>query len=269
MRQESKIGIKVALEAGKLLLQNFNSLHQVHYKGTINPVTEMDQQSEHFIAQELSKAFPSYGFIGEEGCQSKGLSNLRWIVDPLDGTTNYAHGYPLFAVSIALVQRNEVLIGVVYCPILRELFYAEQDNGAFMNGQPIQVSRTKDIGRSLVGTGFPYDAWTNTRDNTTELRRFTKNVISVRSDGAAAIDLCHVAIGRLDAYWDLELESWDMAAGALIVTEAGGKVTTISGSRFNLGERNIVASNGFIHTNMLTLLDSKTDANHSAFKRIK
>ncbi len=254
---EKEIAIYAAKAAGQLIRENFGHVSGLQSKrNAIDLVTETDRQAEALLVSILKQAFSDYSILGEEGTALHGNMPMKWIVDPLDGTTNYAHGYPLVAVSIALVRGNEILIGVVYNPLADELFVAEKGNGATRNGQPIRVSNVSTLSKSLLGSGFPYDIWESDRDNTHEWRAFLKRVVSLRSDGSAAMDLCHVACGRLDGYWELDLDIWDMAAGSLIVQEAGGKVTDQYGKPFDLSQRSIVASNGLIHQEMLEVLSS-------------
>lgn len=251
---EINIAIQAARMVGQFLRDHYNKPHQVSYKGVIDIVTEMDRESEQMIIGFLRDIYPNYGILGEEGSKSDELCSYRWIIDPLDGTTNYAHNYPLFGVSIALEKQGEIVLGVVYNPVLNELFTAEKQGGARLNGQPIHVTATPELGKALVATGFPYDAWTNPADNCAELTRILKKTISLRSDGSAALDLCHIACGRLDGYWELDLAPWDMAAGALIVQEAGGMVTQVNGQPFNHLQKNVLASNGHIHQAMVEVL---------------
>ena len=241
--------------AGQLLRENYLKPHEISFKGTINIVTEMDQASERLIYDLFQHEFSQYSFLGEESSKPSSPKETTWVVDPLDGTTNYASGYPLFAVSIALEKKGQTVLGVVYNPLLDELFTAEKTGGAFLNGKPLRVSRTAELGESLVASGFPYDCWTNPEDNGAEWRRFMKRVVSIRSDGCASLDLCHVAAGRLDGYWELDLDAWDMAAGALIVQEAGGVVTLASGAPFTPYQRSVLASNGALHPAMLELIN--------------
>jgi myo-inositol-1(or 4)-monophosphatase len=217
----------------------------VRHKSPIEIVTEVDLQAEHLIARQLKLAFPGYAFLGEEGSQSWASDReaARWIVDPIDGTTNFSRGYPLYAVSIALERQGQVVLGVVYNPVLDECFAAELGTSATLNGEPLQVSATSVLAQAVVASGFPYDAWSNPVDNLAAWGRVLKRVHSPRCDGSAALDLCHVAAGRLDAYWEIDLEPWDMAAGALIVQEAGGLVTAVSGEAFGPFQRSVLASN--------------------------
>jgi myo-inositol-1(or 4)-monophosphatase len=255
---EIDIAIHAARFAGHTLRQHYNDPHQVSYKGIIDLVTEMDQASERLVTGILHDAFPDYGILGEEGGNSTGSHTYRWVIDPLDGTTNYTYRYPLYSVSIALEKQGEVVLGVVYNPTLDELFVAEKGSGATMNGKTIHVSDAAELGKSLLASGFPYDAWSIREDNCREWERFIKSTISVRCDGCASLDLCHIACGRLDGYWELALSPWDMAAGALIAQEAGGVVTRTNGKPFSHLQPSILASNGHLHQTMLDVLNAQT-----------
>lgn len=259
---ELETAIHAARAAGQLLRDNYLLPHEIYYKGTIDIVTEVDRASEGLISDILQGDFPGLGFLGEESINVRDSREGIWVVDPVDGTTNYSRGYPLFAVSIALEKAGQTVLGVVYNPILDELFTAEKGRGAYLNGRSIQVSQIGELGKSLVASGFPYDAWTNPADNGVEWWRFMKRTVSVRSDGCASIDLCQVAAGRLDGYWEIDLEAWDMAAGALIVQEAGGMVTLTSGAPFMPYQRSVLASNGKLHPAMLKLLKSGKNLNY-------
>ena len=251
---EIDTAIHAALTVGQMLRENLSKPHQIHFKGVIDMVTEMDRESERLLLDMLQSAFPQYGFMGEEGSRSQEVENGRWIVDPVDGTTNYSHGYPLFSVSIALEKSAEVVLGVVFNPVSNELFVAEKGGGATLNGQPIHVSSSAALGQSLLASGFPYDVWSSPVNNFREWSEFMRRTVSVRCDGAASLDLCHVAMGRVDGYWELDLEAWDMAAGALIVQEAGGMISRVSGEPFSITGKNILASNGHLHQAMLEIL---------------
>jgi myo-inositol-1(or 4)-monophosphatase len=251
---EIEIAIEAARCAGHALHDQYNQPHIISHKGIIDLVTEMDKESERLVTEILRKSFPEYGILGEEGTKSTGPYTCRWIIDPLDGTTNYSFSYPFFSVSIALEKHGEIVLGVVYNPLLDELFVAEKGSGSSMNGTPIHVTDTYELGKSLLASGFPYDVWSNARNNCNEWEHFIKRTISVRCDGSAALDLCHTACGRLDGYWELDLEQWDMAAGALIVQEAGGMVTQVDGKPFTHLQRNILASNGYLHRSMLNVI---------------
>lgn len=252
---EREAAIAAARAAGRLIQAGFGGRHRTQPKrNAIDLVTQTDQQAEALIVSMLQQVFPSYGFLTEESPAATGATERYWLIDPLDGTTNYAHGYPLVAVSIALAWEDNIVLGVVYNPIADELFVAEKGQGATLNGRPIHVSNTASLANSLLASGFPYYAWERDDDNTTEWKHFLKRVVSLRSDGTAALDLCHVACGRLDGYWELDLDPWDMAAGSLIVQEAGGRVTDLSGNLFNPYGRSILASNGRLHQEMLEVL---------------
>jgi len=252
---EIRTAIQAVRTAGQVLREGFSKQHQISFKGIINIVTEMDLESERLVCEILRQDFPNYGILGEEGSQVHGSEEALWIIDPLDGTTNYSLGYPLFGVSVALEKRGELTLGVVYNPLLDELFVAEKGGGATLNGQSIQVTQTTELGKSLLASGFPYDAWSNLKNNSHEWNRFIKKAISLRCDGSATLDLCHVAMGRLDGYWEQDLEAWDMAAGALIVAEAGGMVSLCSGIPFSPYQRNVLASNGHLHAAMLGIIN--------------
>jgi len=252
---ELESAIHAAREAGQLLCEKYMRPHQVDYKGIINIVTEVDRESERLIYTLLHRDFPDYGFLGEEDIRSHSQKGTIWIVDPVDGTSNYARGYPLFAVSIALERNGEVVLGVVYSPVLDELFTAEKGRGAQLNGKPLQVSTTAELGKSLVASGFPYDTWSTPANNLAEWSRFLLRTISARCDGCASLDFCHVACGRVDGYWEVGLDAWDMAAGALIVQEAGGLVTLITGAPFTPYQHSVLASNGYLHQVMMAVLN--------------
>jgi len=255
MLPEYQTTIQVAKSAGQILRQYYQKPHSVSFKDVINLVTEIDYQSESLIYKLLKQEYPNYGFLGEETGEVAGSEKSLWIVDPLDGTTNYARGYPLFAVSIALEKNSEIVIGVVYNPLTDEMFAAEKGLGATLNGQPIHVSETAQLGKSFLASGFPYDVWSSPLNNLYEWEQFLQKTISVRCDGSASLDLCHVASGCLDGYWEYSLEAWDMAAGALIVEEAGGKISLISGAPFSPYRKNILATNQFLHEVMLEVLN--------------
>jgi myo-inositol-1(or 4)-monophosphatase len=255
MSSEFQTAIQVAKSAGQVLCNYFQKPHQVTYKGVIDIVTEIDCQSESLICNLLKEAYPQYGFLGEENGEIGGSEQGLWIVDPLDGTTNYAKGYPFFAVSIALEKNHEIVLGVVYNPLTNELFAAERGLGASLNGQAIYVSKTSQLALSLLASGFPYDVRSSQLNNFYEWQQFLQRTISVRCDGSASLDLCHVAAGHLDGFWEYGLDAWDMAAGALIVEEAGGKISSISGTTFSLYQKSILATNQLLHPDMLKVIN--------------
>ena len=244
----------IAVEAGSLLRERLNDLHTVQYKGEINLVTEADRLSEALIVERIRGAFPGHDILAEESPETATGSGFRWIIDPLDGTTNYAHGYPIFCVSVALEVEGEIRLGAVYNPTLAELFVAERDGGAFLNGRRLAVSRTAKLSRSLLATGFPYDLRENRNNNFTYYREMAMNAQAVRRAGSAALDLAYVAAGRFDGFWELRLMPWDTAAGWLLVTESGGAVTDLRGDPYQLHSPHILASNGLIHGEMTDIL---------------
>jgi len=246
--------IRVARDAGRLLRNRVGTRIDIDHKGAINIVTDVDLASERLIREAISTYYPRHEILAEEGGLSESGSEYRWIVDPLDGTTNYAHGYPIFCVSIALECKGEVVLGVVYDPMRDELFAAERGAGAALNNKPIHVSKTAELMQGLLSTGFPYDIRTSKLTNLDHWANFAMNAQALRRDGAAALDLCYVACGRFDGFWELNLSPWDTAAGALIVSEAGGRVSTFTGGSFSNYEPEVVASNGLIHDRMLEVL---------------
>jgi len=247
--------IQVAKDAGRLLRDRVGTRINVDHKGSINIVTDVDLASEKLIREAISTYYPRHQVLAEEGGLSESESEYRWIVDPLDGTTNYAHGYPVFCVSIALECKGEIVLGVVYDPMRDELFTAEQGGGAALNNRPIRVSKTAELMQGLLSTGFPYDIKTSKLTNLDHWANFAMNAQALRRDGAAALDLCYVACGRFDGFWELNLSPWDTAAGALIVSEAGGRLTDFSGGAFSNYKPEIVASNGLVHDQMLEVLN--------------
>jgi myo-inositol-1(or 4)-monophosphatase len=245
---------KAAVLAGQLLRDNLGGKRTIAFKGDINLVTEMDTRAERVVVETLLHAFPDHGILSEEEATIEKESPFRWIIDPLDGTTNYAHGYPCFAVSLALESAGEVIAGVVYDPMREELFSAAKGQGAHLNGQRIKVSTTESLIQSLLATGFPYDRCTSEKNNLNYFNELLLASQEVRRDGSAALDLCSVAAGRFDGFWELKLKPWDVAAGSLIVREAGGTVSDFRGMRSSIHDQEIVASNGMIHSKMLTIL---------------
>ena len=246
-----QLAIAAAKEAGRIQKAHFGESNQVEYKGEINPVTEVDRRCERAVVQMIQDAFSDHDIMTEETPFEGRGAPWRWIVDPLDGTTNYFHGYPCFAVSIGLEVEGEMKLGVAYDPILDELFRAEKGGGAFLNGRRIYVSRTDTLDRSFLCTGFPYDIRENVDLYLGYFRHFMIKSFAIRRPGSAVLDLCNLAAGRFDGFWELKLHAWDVAAGSLLVTEAGGKVTGLSGQPFSIYSSEVVASNGLIHEEML------------------
>jgi myo-inositol-1(or 4)-monophosphatase len=241
--------IEIAQEAGKILREEFDRPAQITYKGDVDLVTQADKRSEQAIAARLAKFFPDHSVSAEEGTRQENSSEYRWHVDPLDGTTNFAHGYPCFCVSIALAHKDSVLAGVVYNPIYNELYAAARGEGATLNGKKISVSKIETLSTSLLCTGFPVHKRL-ANPNIHYYWDFTLRSHGVRRDGSAALDLACVAAGRFDGFWEFGLQKWDTAAGMLLVEEAGGKVTDFAGQPYSLGGPMILASNGLIHEEM-------------------
>ena len=217
-------------------------------------VTEMDLLAEKVIVSEIRKRYPDHSLLAEEKTDLRGDSPYRWVIDPLDGTTNYAHGYPVFSLSIALEKAGEVILGVVYDPTRDELFVGKKGKGARLNGRKIHVSSTPKLSECLLATGFPYDIRETAADNFDHFRNFALRAHAVRRAGSAALDLCYVAAGRFDGFWEMKLGPWDLAAGSLMVREARGKVTDFLGTPLVLDGKYVLASNGKIHREMIQLL---------------
>jgi myo-inositol-1(or 4)-monophosphatase len=249
MSQFLEVAADIAREAGAILRVEFGRPKEISYKGEVDIVTESDRRSEALIVSRLRTHFPEHGIIAEEGASVAGIKYC-WHVDPLDGTTNFAHGYPCFAVSIALVEDGVPTAGVVFNPVSDELFTAARGEGAFLNGTRVHVSPVQKLAYSLVATGFP----THQRRQSPNISyywEFTQRSHGVRRDGSAALDLCSVACGRFEAFWEFGLHSWDTAAGILLVREAGGIVTDLADGPYNAGDPEILASNGHIHREFL------------------
>ena len=252
MADPLETAVAAAHEAGAVLLEHLHRpLHIEEKARRADLVTVADRASERVIVERLRRDFPQASILGEEGGEYAGDARERWIIDPLDGTTNYAHAYPLFCISIAYEREGEVLAGVIYAPLMRELFTAERGTGARCNGDVIHVSNIASLGEAMVVTGFkPYDYETNAP----YFAKASHHAQAVRRDGSAALDLAYTAMGRFDGFWEFDLAPWDMAAGMLIVLEAGGMVTAIDGSPFDLNGRSIMASNGRIHEELCSVL---------------
>ena len=249
--------IETARDAGHLLLEKFGRITTVTKKGDINLVTEADLASEALIIERIRSHHPKHAILAEEAGNAVVVEDgavWKWIIDPLDGTTNYAHGYPCFAVTIALEHDGEVVVGVTFDPTRDELFAAEKGHGATLNGKSIRVSTTERLSESLICTGFPYD-FKRKDDFARHLTAFLMQSRGVRRDGSAAIDMAYVACGRFDGFWEEGLNPWDMAAGKLLIEEAGGWVTGYNGESFSIYSPPVCASNGKIHSEMLAVLD--------------
>ena len=252
---------EIAREAGELLREFFSQGVETEYKGDVDVVTVADRTVEKLIRTRLAEAFPDHGMYGEEGTRERMEREFRWYVDPLDGTTNFAHGFPQFCVSLGLEQRpaglepeqdGTLVAGVIFDPMRDELYAAERGGGAQLNGKPLHVSRIPDLAEALVSTGFP-SRKRHLSPNVHFYQEFTLRSHGVRRAGSAALDLAFVAAGRLEAFWEFNLNPWDTAAGILLVEEAGGRVTDFAGNPFQLNSREILASNGLIHEEMVGL----------------
>ncbi len=248
---------EAALKAGQFLKKNLDHSGEIFYKGVVDLVTNCDTQAQRMIFDHLSKCFPDHDYLAEEGLSQRKGGEFCWIFDPLDGTTNYAHGFPVFTVSIALERKGEVILGVVYDPMRDEMFSAEKGGGAFLDAEKIKVSSVDDLDKSLLATGFPYDLRTSDVNNIAHVNNFLIRVQGIRRCGSAAMDLCYVACGRFDGFWELKLNPWDMAAGALVVKEAGGRISDFEGKEFVLSGSEILASNGLIHQKMVDVLQQE------------
>ncbi len=249
--------VNAAKKAGLMLKGRLGSAGVVEYKGALNLVTEMDRKAEDVIISEIRKAFPTHAILTEESGEHAGEGRYRWIIDPLDGTTNYAHGLPFFCVSIGFEESGAVTEGVVYNPMLDELFHARKGKGAYLNGRRIRVSGTGDLNSSLLATGFPYDIRSSEDNNLDHFRDFALRAQAIRRAGSAALDLCYAACGRFDGFWEMKLKPWDTAAGCLMVEEAGGVVSDFSGAPFAMDKPECLASNALIHRQMLDVLGKR------------
>ncbi len=249
--------IQTAREAGAILVDRMGRALQVSNKGDIDLVTEADLASEKLIIERIKSHYPRHAILAEESGASvelSGKSDWKWIIDPLDGTTNYAHGYPCFCVSIALERAGAIEIAVIYDPMRDEMFAAERGQGATLNGRRIRVSRVDDLNSAMLCTGFPYNV--RERPNfARDFANFTMEAQAVRRDGSAAIDLAYIACGRFDGFWEDGLRAWDVAAGLLLIEEAGGRVTNFSGGSLDIYTPKVLASNGLVHDAMMNVLE--------------
>jgi myo-inositol-1(or 4)-monophosphatase len=255
--RELEQAMKVAREAGALLKENFGKQQDVRYKGRIDLVTEMDHRSEELILGRLGATFPGDGFLAEERGRDSSTSDRVWIIDPLDGTVNYAHEYPVFSVSIALQAAGELVVGAVYNPLLDEMYAARRGGGATLNGRPRRVTEVDTLERALLATGFGYEVSTEPdpeKNNLAPFARFILRVQAVRRAGSAALAIAKVGVGRTDGFWERGVRPWDMAAGMVVVVEGGGKITNLAGDSPEVQGRQLVASNGRIHAAMLEVL---------------
>jgi len=263
MRDETRtvleIAQRLAREAGAIQRERYDTVIEVGTKSSaVDLVTEVDRACEALLVETLERERPADAVLAEEGGgQDAEGATWRWIIDPLDGTTNYAHGYPRFCVSIGVEYEGEREVGVVYDPLLDELYHAVHGGGAFLNDRPIRVTNESELGRGLVATGFAYDRLTSDDNNLEHFAAFLQSARALRRDGSAALDLCYVAAGRLEGFWELKLHAWDVAAGALIVEEAGGRVSDMRGGAMPRSGSEVVASNGHVHAAMLSVFESR------------
>ncbi|MEO5618955.1 MAG: inositol monophosphatase family protein [Candidatus Eisenbacteria bacterium] len=249
--------IAMAEEAGAVLLEGYGQAHVPELKGRIDLVTLYDRRSEELILARIRERFPGSAVLAEEsGAHERATgASLRWIVDPLDGTTNYAHNYPFFSVSIAAESAGEVVAGAVFDPVAREMFAAARGAGATLNGRPIRVSSIAALDSALLVTGFPYDVREHPERVLPAFQAFLARAQGIRRDGSATLNLCYTAMGRFDGFWEPRLAAWDTAAGALMVREAGGRVTDYRGSRFDPEGGEILATNAALHAEMMSVLE--------------
>jgi myo-inositol-1(or 4)-monophosphatase len=247
----------LARKAGEILRAGYNTDHKITYKGTIDLVTEVDHASEDFLLGEINTRWPGSYIMSEESGVTQGDLEQKWYIDPIDGTVNYAHHIPFFAVSIGFALKDKLHIGIVYDPMRDEMFSAERGKGATINGQPIHVSNTTELEKSLLVTGFPYDAWNTENDNFSNFVHFGKLTQGVRRFGSAALDACYVGAGRFDGFWELSLKPWDIAGGGLVAEEAGARVTNVKNLPDYLSApQSIVAATPGIHKKILENLGS-------------
>ncbi len=249
-----KVAEEAAREAGKILRERLGSVKEIEYKAKNSLVTEVDRLSENLIARIIKSHFPSHDILAEESGRNRNSSTYIWIIDPLDGTTNYAHTYPVFSISIALEVEGIIRLGIVYDPIREEFFSAELGTGAYINRENIRVSKVKTVRESLLCTGFTHENDWMVDENLRHFENFIRKAQALRRDGSAALDICYVACGRYDGFWELGLHAWDTAAGSLILRESGGEIADFSGKEFNIYGEETLATNGIIHDEMIWLL---------------
>ena len=245
----------LARSAGKILSAGYQREHQVKYKGVIDLVTEIDHESESYLIGEIQQQFDGHHILAEESGETLGNVDHLWYIDPLDGTVNYAHQIPVFCVSIAYASRGTVCLGAVYEPLRDEMFSAERGKGAHLNGKRLHATYVTELQKSLLVTGFPYDAWDTPNDNFQNFIKFAKMTQGVRRLGSAALDCCYVGAGRFDGFWELSLKPWDVAAAGLIAEESGATVTNVKGGPDYLSApQSIIAAAPGIHQHMLDVL---------------
>lgn len=249
-----EVAVEAAQEAGRMLRENLDSSREITYKGEVDLVTNFDSRSQQMIFDRLAENFPDHDFVAEEGLDRGKGGEFRWIFDPLDGTTNFAHRFPFFSVSIALEFEGQIVCGVVYDPMREETFSGIKKRGAFLNGNQIGVSTINELDKSLLATGFPYDLRESNENNIAHFNNFVTRAQAIRRCGSAALDLCYVACGRFDGFWELKLKPWDVAAASLIVQEAGGRLSDFDNREFSIHRQETLGTNGLIHQQMLDIL---------------
>ena len=252
--------IDLAREAGALLRNGLDRPREVAFKSRADLVTDVDLRSERLLVAALRERFPDHRIVAEEGGGQEAAARYTWLVDPLDGTTNYAHGYPVFSVTLALLDQGALELGIVYDPLRDECFTAQRGGGAWLNGRQLNVSSTIDLRAALISTGFPYNRWRSAETNIPEFSAMIMHCQGVVRSGSAAIDLAYVGAGRSDGHWELGLKPWDSAAGALLVREAGGQVTDRIGQAYDPWNGRVVATNGAIHDQVLSVLAAEPPA---------
>ena len=265
--QSLTVAIDIAREAGAIVRQGFGKVQRLDFKGAVNPVTETDTAAEALIIARLRAAFPNHAILGEEsGGSAWDAPGPIWLVDPLDGTNNFAHGFPHFCVSLGLLDGGQLQVGVVYDPLRDELFAAQHGVGAMLNGNPIRVTSVARLADAFLATGFAYTRRVAADNNTRRLDNFLRRSQGVRRAGSAALDMAYVACGRFDGYWESFLSPWDLAAGVLLVQEAGGRCSDYTGGMAQLlSGKEVLVSNGFIHAEMLRVLRDGAAAPHPDF----
>lgn len=250
----------IVRQAGAVLREGYGNVRHIQQKGVIDLVTEFDVRSEEIIISSIQKEFPDHAVLAEESGLNTTISEYQWVIDPLDGTTNFAHGIPIFSVTIGLLRNNSPVVGVAYDPFRNEMFSAEIGQGATLNNHPIHVSSQTDLGQAVISTGFPYDLRTNPRNNFAQFVQFQLRTQAVRHLGSASLDCAWTAMGRLDGYWEFGVKPWDVGAGALFVRGAGGCVTSVDGDEDFLSGDTILVSNGLLHEQMLRVLREGSEA---------
>ncbi len=253
---------ETAIGAGAILRRGFNRTIKIQYKGRIDPVTEIDLKSEEYITNKITRRYPRHEILAEEGSAAGEKSDYRWVIDPLDGTVNFSHAFPVYCVSIGLEYRGEIILGAVYDPERTEMFWSAKGQKAYLNGRVISVSSEKRLERALLATGFAYDIGTARRNNLGLFSRMAKEAQGIRRPGSAALDLCWLACGRIDGFWELKLHPWDTAAAKLFVENAGGRISRVNGKAYSIYDDDLLASNSHLHQAMKRILcHGKTSRN--------